>query len=284
MMIRKTIFLLATILFGMATASAQEVPYHPFLKEGKVWQCEMKERTTEIIGDATAYFFQTTVYDYRIDGDTVLNGVTYKKTYKTIVSVERKLLYTTPEEAAGTMNGYEYQEKGDTALNEEFLREEDQKIFIYWPPGGTELLLYDFSLAEGESTSGNYAGGSDLTVDKIETVVVQERKFRRFLLSSSYRQDLFWIEGVGHPSGPFRAYGNEVNDGKEYALLAVFEDGDCIFTKDDLAKLPEPSGIGIVDGNDGAESPRIYDLQGRRLKSAPEKGIYIRDGKKMIQR
>ena len=66
------------------------------------------------------------------------------------------------------------------------------------------------------------------------------------------------------------------------------------FTKDgydtqsyDVENVPETvvlkitSGISTigVDGNDG----RIYDLQGRELKSVPEHGIYIQNGKKHVK-
>lgn len=213
--------------------------YRPFLKEGKVWNCQITERTTERIGEATASYLQTTVFGLRIDGDIVFDGKTYKRFYRDTISVERKLIDADPESAAESLPQYEYREGGGTALNEEFLREEGRKIFIYWPPRGTELLLYDFSLAEGESTSGNYVGGSDLSVDKIETIVAQGQEFRRFVLSSPDRKNLFWIEGVGHPCGPFRAYGNEVSDGREYTLLSVYEDGECVFSKDDFNAIAQ---------------------------------------------
>lgn len=284
---KKLLFLLAVVLFGTMTISAQAPSdYRPFLKEGKVWNCQITERTTERIGEATASYLQTTVFGLRIDGDIVFDGKTYKRFFRDTISVERKLIDADPESAAESLPQYEYREGGGTALNEEFLREEGRKIFIYWPPRGTELLLYDFSLAEGESTSGNYAGGSGLSVDKIETIVAQGQEFRRFVLSSPDRKNLFWIEGVGHPCGPFRAYGNEVSDGREYTLLSVYEDGECVFSKDDFnAQAIGTNEIETIqkDCSDFKDNA-IYDLQGRRLKTAPKKGVYIRGGKKFVRK
>jgi uncharacterized protein YegP (UPF0339 family) len=283
---QKQFFLLAIVLFGTMTISAQAPSdYHPFLKEGKVWNCQITERTTEYSGAAMVSYLQTTVFGLRIDGDIEFDGQTYKRFYRDTISVERILIDADPENVAESLPKYEFRKGGGTALNEEFLREEDGKIFIYWPPRGTELLLYDFSLAEGEGTSGNYAGGSSLTVDKIETIRAQEQEFRRFLLSSSYRNNLFWIEGVGHPCGPFRAYGNEVTDGREYTLLSVYEDGECIFTKDDFnAQAIGTNGIESTRKNSLAlRDDAIFDLQGHQLKTVPEKGVYIRGGKIFVK-
>ena len=222
----------------------------------------------------TASYLQTTVFGLRIDGDIVFDGKTYKRFYRDTISVERKLIDADPENVAESLPQYEYREGGGTALNEECLREEGRKIFIYWPPRGTELLLYDFSLAEGESTSGDYAGGSDLSVDKIETIVAQGQEFRRFVLSSPDRKNLFWIEGVGHPCGPFRAYGNEVSDGREYTLLSVYEDGECVFFKDDF-NVQESAVSFLVEGKTWYYGDYYYIVKGdTTINDVPCKKIY----------
>jgi hypothetical protein len=40
---------------------------------------------------------------------------------------------------------------------------------------------------------------------------------------------------------------------------------------DDMHSITEKKGV------------RLYDLQGRRLASPPEKGVYIQDGKKYVK-
>lgn len=44
----------------------------------------------------------------------------------------------------------------------------------------------------------------------------------------------------------------------------------------------DPVWAGIADVNDNASNGPIYDLQGRRLNTIPEKGIYIQNGRKII--
>ena len=284
MMKHKTILLLAILLFGMTTASAQEIPYRPFLKEGKVWKCEQTGRTTERIGDVTAYYLQTTAFDYRIDGDTVFNGQTYKKVFKTIVFEERHLLYTDPEEAAETMNKTEYSEGGETALCNEFLREEGQKVYArrIWKEYGIdeEYLLYDFSLAKGERTSGEFPLG-EIQISKIDTIAVQGQHFRRFHLEKNDGYEPLWVERVGHPGGPFLSARAMANDGTTYSILLCYEDGECIFTKDDFSNPAVTSQIETINN---AEADVItFDLQGRRLPTGTfPKGIYVREGKKFV--
>ncbi|MBQ4484939.1 MAG: hypothetical protein II934_08090, partial [Prevotella sp.] len=43
-------------------------------------------------------------------------------------------------------------------------------------------------------------------------------------------------------------------------------------------------GVETIADTQGNNNSTIFDLQGRRLKTALEKGVYIRDGKKYIQR
>ena len=74
-------------------------------------------------------------------------------------------------------------------------------------------------------------------------------------------------------------------EGKEYNVTFAKDNYQTATYPAD--EVPEPvvlqvvTGISTigVDGNDG----RIYDLQGRELKSVPEHGIYIQNGKKHVK-
>ena len=74
-------------------------------------------------------------------------------------------------------------------------------------------------------------------------------------------------------------------EGKEYNV--TFAKDNYQTATYSVENIPEPvvlqvvTGISTigVDGNDG----RIYDLQGRELKSVPEHGIYIQNGKKHVK-
>ena len=75
-------------------------------------------------------------------------------------------------------------------------------------------------------------------------------------------------------------------EGKEYNVTFAKDNYQTATYPAD--EVPEPvvlqsvdTGISTigVDGNDG----RIYDLQGRELKSVPQHGIYIQNGKKHVK-
>ena len=62
----------------------------------------------------------------------------------------------------------------------------------------------------------------------------------------------------------------------------LFESGDFATSVPDLASYGDATDVqGVITGTD-TESSGIYDLQGRKLRQAPRKGLYIKDGKKVI--
>ena len=167
-----------------------------------------------------------------------------------------------------------------TSLYDEFLREEEMKVYRHFAHQGSEDIIYDFSLTQGEVMPKEYHG-VPATISSIDYVNAQDRLFRRFHLSFTNAIDPVWVEGVGHPSGPCRVYGLEVNDGKTYQLLSCHEDGECIFTKDDFWNTAVINAIDDEYIRQPAPSA-VYDLQGRRVKGQPTHGIYIQQGRKHV--
>ena len=275
-----------TIMWNLLKVTAQ-VPYHPFLKEGKTWSCSLTERTSENVGNVNAQYVQTTLYILRIDGDTVIGEKTYKKVYKDIITVDRELLYTIPETAAESMERYEHKDVGTTSLYTEFLREEDKMVYTRMSGDRDEKVIYDFSIAAGEATKDYYLGPRAV-VSIIDTIVAKGQCFRRYHLDfESYNtEDKVWVEGIGHPGGPFRVWGTEMNNGKTYMLLSCHEDGKCVFTKDDFSNLSVTDGIEQTEIV--VEKPRkdghAYDLQGRRVAEGKslQPGVYVKDGRKVV--
>ena len=79
-------------------------------------------------------------------------------------------------------------------------------------------------------------------------------------------------------------------DGEYYVwsyLIEWLNDTDFIFGADHVEDFPvtvDPTFIKGVDGSLGKPDAPFYDLQGRRLPNRPaRKGLYIRNGKKVIQ-
>lgn len=67
-------------------------------------------------------------------------------------------------------------------------------------------------------------------------------------------------------------------------LQAVFDNGHCIFTKDDFYK-ETATGIESPASVCQSQEPEVFfDLTGRQLSSPMRKGLYIRNGRKYVGR
>ena len=209
--------------------------YHPFVKEGKVWNCQVKGYESETVDGVYAFYFQTAQYSLRINGDTIIDGITYKKIYKENEIIDKILVRTDPAEAIQSMEKNVHLEKNVTTLYPEFMREEGKTVYGRWKD--REYLLYDFSVAEGEKLSNKFPLG-EVLINSISTITAHGQYFRCFHLGPNNGYEPLWVEGVGHPGGPFLSAHLMMNDGKSYTLLSCYEDGECIFTEKDFNNPP----------------------------------------------
>jgi hypothetical protein len=245
----KKYFLSLFIMVVSLTLTAQDY-YEPFLVDGKVWYYE-----------TTRQLNQHVIGKYYIDGDTLIAGKNCKK-----------LMFEWP----GT----------DPYLGGA-LYEEERRVWMFYPisPGKEPALhlLYDFSCKEGDVMKVDLVtyGEIVLKVDKIETVYTFTRPRRLFTLidvseNNRHSGPAYWLEGVGSrrdmfslwpPGGVFVSCeidGNQVADQSSFGPAAL---------------MTEIQNI----SPDTSASNTIHDLQGRLLKGTPQKGIYIKNGRKMVK-
>jgi len=150
------LLLMTTIcLYPYHIINAQDYAYISFVEENIRWSYAYI-RQTGSAGD-----FEVDYFNYQLQGDTVINGLNYKK-----------LLY------------------GCSGDNIAVLREDNQKVFIIRQQEN-EQLLYDFNLKEGDSMKKN---GLTYSVTKIDTIQVGNTKRKKFIFDFGYDT---WIEGVG---------------------------------------------------------------------------------------
>ena len=92
----------------------------------------------------------------------------------------------------------------------------------------------------------------------------------------------YWIEGIGCLSGPhFPFWWTATSD--QVVLLACYDGDTRIFGTEfykDVANVTNKSYPSFAEDISDVRRT-IFDLQGRRV-SSPKKGVYIRDGRKVV--
>jgi hypothetical protein len=130
-------------------------------------------------------------YVYYVNGDSTIEGLTYKKIFK------HGTLYQYPldEVDPGTCNLL-------MTFNQfhALLRQEEKKIFIYDEWDNLDTLLYDFELSIGDTLPLTYnQWNDDLVVTSIDSILIENIYRKIFTLNSDENPQL--IEGIGHEHG-----------------------------------------------------------------------------------
>ena len=169
---------------------------------------------------------------------------------------------------------------------------ENGKLLVLYHNAVSPTVLYN--LGEKGFTMGNnivYLNQnneySQETVTQIDTIILNGG-YRAIIANEEF------IYGLGHKSHPLFWSDEDWNPELESyhslnRFLCFFYKGEIILQDDELMELIKKS-IGMdadhilpstFNDRTKPDAP-IYDLTGRRLKSAPEKGIYIQGGKKRV--
>ena len=195
------IAVIALMMMGGMTMKAQD--YHPIVEDGKQrnvlfsypWNPpEPQHRYTDI---------------YKIEGDTLLDGVSYK------------VMYATRNEDLTGWNLWG------------FLREtEDGQVFSRRPSTSDEQLLYDFSMEVGDTICMCDYGYDEccmVVIEKGETIVNGEPR-QQIVLEYPFGngEEEVWIEGIGSLYGIVDS-GSLFLTGGSTNLLCYYEDGDLIW-------------------------------------------------------
>ena len=205
-------------------------------------------------------------YTYVLEGDTVIGGITYKR------------LLSDGKYVCG-------------------LREEDGRV--YKRGNNSEGLLYDFNAQPGDIFKNDEC--SWMQVGQVRQVSVKGQNRRcldmyyyscigdpeegeELVVIGGYYVADYWIEGIGCTGYPHNLFWFDIIG--NYPLLVSVYDGDkCIFDIEEFGSIVATSVRDIPkatnERNISPDAP-IYDLQGRRLSAAPQKGVYIQNGKKKL--
>lgn len=228
-------------------AQCATAQYHSMLSESHYWR-------------GVVYGWGTNDYYQHIDGDTTIAFNTYKKVY-----------------TSSTLNGTQYLMG--------MLREELDSGKVYML-NGTESLLYDFSLGEGESTTIHGAGAEMvITITDVDSVMVGNELRKRLSFQDAWGPS-YWIDGVGSSYGPFDAALGPIADYSPQ-LLCFYENNSIVWSnpvssqscdaqlstksfedlKIEVNPNPFDEGFVIRTNYTGGENFKmsIYDLAGRQV-------------------
>ena len=234
--------------------------YHPFVEEGKKWECTISWGLIET-NIKKEY--------YSISGDTIVNGITCKKLhgpYSTYAVYEKD----------GKVYCHE-KVNGDFHLLYDFTCHEGDVVNVVNPEGQTEWGLDEYRC----------------TIKKVDTIITKSgHRLKRFTLQAENleiefgsEEEYVWIEGVGSPWEPLYPVGYWETAGGSSYLNACYVNGEQLFVGKDIYY-----GTGIesihnefVNGK-SSNGKSIYDLSGRRVSasSALPKGVYVRNGRKVV--
>ena len=232
------------------------------------------------------------VYGIRIDGDTLINGESWKKVYTYFGSPEFNYSYHVA------------------------IRDVGKKVYAIARGGKKPRLLYDFDMKVGQTVRCGVEGNafyclldtdekpdtllgfrlvSYLKLERIDTIMVHGQYHRRFTLTfldsfhepirnewEAVMDNVVWVEGVGTAAGPFLSW--LPLSYKDWVMMNCREGKrNLLFGNRDFNTNVVDAVSDVrrkVNGNDDS-----YDLQGRRIQGEPFKNdLYVKDGRKFIRK
>ncbi len=155
-----------------------QVTYHPFPQQNATWSVDHHDFSS-------AGWACITTFHYGINGDTIINGISYKKMYR------NNTLSSAPDSSFNPA----------TASYECAFREDStKKVWAVHPNDTTAYILYDFALQLGDTFDFPYQNifTTGDTVGYVDSIQLPNGQFRRHLQVGPDE----WIEGIGSMNGP----------------------------------------------------------------------------------
>lgn len=193
----KILFVLLIVLASYS--KAQTTTYHQFPDSSAVWNV--------IAYEPCGFYFNVTQSSYSIfmDGDTVLNGLTYHRL--SVPIFESSAPVGCPQSGSWTSPGYSIG----------FIREDTslKKVYIKRNISTQEELLYDFNMEVGDTLQGYIANPTEVdVVQSIDSVLVGSGYRKRWNINIPYQ--INFIEGIGSIAGLVERSPGNITDQSNY--------------------------------------------------------------------
>lgn len=262
---------------GITKSMAQEWDheYVPFVEEGKVWYCgydhwEDSEPQPVTPEDPNGHGIDCI---FTMQGDTLIGENNYKK------------VFCQYEEFYGDTEQHYYCA----------VREDSYQVFIVESEAKDEKLLYNFSNPKETITieydNHKFARSGGFLLNYYSPAPINQYEYGLYEYGPNGEIDIYyglgtWKEGIGFFDGnPFamEVYGDKPKLGKTIRVVSCMKDKEFLYQ---LVWRSQPTTIPAATTSICNTSPskalQPFDLQGRRLTVRPQRGVYIRDGKRYI--
>lgn len=250
-----------------ATAAGTDDGYRPMIRQDRTWEYLQTRR--EMKGTAPGFDNHNTLFRMKFDGSEVKNGKEYSRF---VYCGDRSSWTSTIDYNTGTTISTDTITVPNDNTTVFYLREEPGKVFVLFPHDdvwgydgnnydvkkGDEVLLYDFTLKDGESFTGFWASGDfmggliDYPVRALDPVKVAGEECRVFGMTKDFHgacDGYRFAEEAGclnfgtlaAPDGVLRTTGMTTTDTHLQKMYDA--DGNVIYDAKDA-----PSSD-VVDGN-----------------------------------
>ena len=204
---------------------------------------------------------QYTTFFHRFEGDTLIEGKTYKKVW--IAEDEHH------------QNWFFYGA---------FVREENNRVY-YREFFGEEGLIYDFNITLGDTvtvTNPLAPDGILLTLTGIDSIQTEQGYRKRWkLVKDEFSTDEYWIEGIGSESGVLNS-GTGVFGGLcgSYTLLCFHEENNPVYLNPEY----ETCYYMLLDDGNNVSHKESFDLKYDRFNQQLNIKFSDREPKQIILR
>jgi hypothetical protein len=178
--------IIAFLLLSFVVQSHIAQNYTPFPETTAVWDINIQ------YGEPTDPSIQDYIR-YTMEGDTLINGLSYNKIYCSHYT----LIYPHPVQVKMTKLGYCFGIRQDISNKKVYRTYTSNNITI-------DTLFYDFNLKVGDTvplTSTTPSFTSRQTVESVDSISFQGKKYRRFKLKTIGLFGASLIEGIGNGNG-----------------------------------------------------------------------------------
>ena len=239
-----------------------------------------QETRPSIIGDDKAWLESYTLPHSQNDGDYVMYTEYTLRDGKIIDDIQFMEIYQRTRQN-------EIPKFEEWSSNNEYLGEQNGKVYLYNEASQQKLQVMDFSLNVGDTyRQYNWDNGDsyeDFVVTDVSTIVIEKstdktpRKCLYLSRSGSEETTEVWVEGIGSLTGGIYGAYEQLIDGAVPCLIQCTVGDEIIYLDTTATGIQTSQTVRHI-----ASDTQIYNLQGQQLKSMPHKGIYIRGGKKQV--